>query len=74
MKDLFDHALEEFDDPENHCTVCGDLIEVKSGVVPLEGEEYYIFRENREDEGYAMIEKHIHGDCLQEYLEESEED
>lgn len=74
MKDLLDHALEEFDDPENHCTVCGDLIEVKSGVVPEERQKYFIVRENREDEGYAMTEKYIHGDCLQEYLEESEED
>lgn len=74
MKDILDDTFEEFDDPENYCTVCGDLIEVKSGLVPVEGEEYYIVRQNREDKGYVMTEKHIHGDCLQQYLEESEED
>lgn len=74
MKDLLDHALEEIDDPENHCTVCGDLIQVKSGIAPEEGQEYFVHRENKEEDGYAMTEKYIHGDCLQDFLEESKQD
>ena len=74
MRDLVDDVLQKADDPENYCTVCGDLIEVESGVAPKEGQEYYIHRENREGSGYFLTEKYIHGDCLQDFLEESEQD
>ena len=32
MKELVEDYLEKPDDPENYCTVCGELIQVKKGL------------------------------------------
>lgn len=67
MKELVEDYLEEPDDPENYCIVCGELIQVKKGVAPKEGKKYYIVRENNPETGYIFSEKWIHGDCFDEY-------
>lgn len=69
MKELVEEMLNEPNNPENYCTVCGELIEVKKGVVPKEGEKYYIVRENRTERVFVATEKYIHGGCFDEYIE-----
>lgn len=74
MKELTDKLLANQPDARKECSVCSEIIPIEEGIVPEEGTDYAIVRENNPESPYVMTEGWIHMQCLEEYLRDSEED